>query len=479
MAESHPRRDRQPSAEDVPFLDAGRNLLGDDLSSSRNLLGDDLSSPAYSTWTQFSGMPTHPVSDTATPHIHWDTFSPSSNPPYNQMYTNLDPNAEYLSQILTNIRNNPSEIETVPPLPDQNLPGNSSFHAASMEGQAIYTETLNSWSDMNSYDPFGTTDVLKASQEAVENANTRSKPSYSDIAKSLKSKPIQSKEKEEVETAKKKVTEPLSGKHYKSFSRRGSNLQRQHSKGHIKVSDDMESRVKPNSRYGLDKFDEVGKSEAGNLKSDSVESIPLLSRKGSTSSVSSGTSGIEEIHLSKGPTVSAKKDNSAQKTKQEMKQDKAPEAKPSDKTFFDPRRIFQQSKSQKEASKSSVDSTVLNNGKPVGRSKSTSENHRKSSDYINNDLRVNNDLRDAKKKTNQPSSNKDMEKKENSAVSGGKSDRKQRNTSAQTDLQIPRRKKGTKHSQHQYSFDQEYIGKNIDVCYVNWIRICFVPYPII
>lgn len=444
MAESQSRRDQQPSSEGIQFMDSSRNLIGDDLNNPP---------PVYNTWTQFSGMSTHTVTDNTTPQIHWDTFSPSSNPPFNPVYTNLDPNAEYLSQILTNIRINPTEIETVPQLADPGLPRNSSFHSASMEGQAIYAETLNSWSDMNSYDPFGTTDVLKASQEPVENANTRSKPSYSEIAKSLKSKPIQSKEKEEVESTMKKVTEPSSGKHYKSFSRRGSNLQRQHSKGHIKVSDDMESRVKPNSRYGLDKFDEVGKTEAGNLKSDSVESIPLLSRKGSTSSVSSGTSGIEEIHLSKGPTVGAKKDNSAQKTKQEGKQ-KTQEAKPDEKPFFDPRRIFQQNKSPKDASKSSMDSTILNNGKPMGRSKSTSENHRKSSDYINNDLR------DAKKKTNQPSSNKEMEKKENSAVGGTKNDRKQRNTSAQTDLQMPRRKKGARHSQQQYSFDQEYIGKN-------------------
>lgn len=190
MAESHARKDQQPSADGVPFM-------REDLNSSV---------PLYRGWTQFSGMPTHNVTDNSTPEIHWETYSPS-NPSFDQIYTNLDPNAEYLSQILTNIRNNPSGIETDPRLADQSLQGNSSFHAASLEGQSMYAETLNSW---NNYDPFATTEVLKASQEPVENAQMKSKPSYSDIAKSLKSKPIQqNKEKEEVDAPKKSVPNHL------------------------------------------------------------------------------------------------------------------------------------------------------------------------------------------------------------------------------------------------------------------------------
>ncbi|XP_062593741.1 dnaJ homolog dnj-5-like [Saccostrea cucullata] len=445
MAESRSRKDQHGASDGIHFMDRNRSPMGDNLNNA---------APMYSTWTQFSGMPTQTMTDTTAPQIHWDTFSPSSSPSFDQVYTNLDPNAEYLSQILTNIRNNPSGIETDPRLADHSLHGNSSFHEASMEGQSMYAETLSSWNNVKNYDPFGTDDVLKTSQEPTENAQIRSKPSYSDIAKSLKSKPIQSKEKEEVDTSKKKSTEAHVGKHHKGFGRRGSHLQKQHSKGHSTVADDMESKVKPNSKYGLDNFDDVGNNEAGNLKSESLESIPLLSRKGSTSSVSSGTSGIEEIHLSKGPTAGSKKDNSAQKTKVEGKQEKIQQSKPAEKTFFDPRRIFQQNKSSKDASKSSMDATVLNNGKPVGRSKSSSENHRKSSDYINNDLR------DAKKRTNQSSSNKEAEKKENSNVSSVKTDKKQKNSSVQTDLHMTkRRSKHTRNSQHQYSFDQEYIDE--------------------
>lgn len=457
MAES--RKSDQPSSDGIPFL-------GDDLNHSIPLYN-------YNTWTQFSGMPTHTVSDNTNPQVHWETFSPG-NPAFDQMYTNLDPNAEYLSQILTNIRNNPSDIETDPRLADQSLQGNSSFHAASREGQSLYAETLNSWTNMNNFDPFYPKDGPKAAQEPVENAQIRSKPSYSDIAKSLKDKPIQqNKEKEEMDPLKKKLPDPPVGKNYKQGKRRGSHLLKQHSKGHAPLSDHMESKVKPNSKYGLDRFDDMNKSEAGNLKSESVESIPLLTRKGSTSSVSSGTSGIEEIHLSKGPFSGVKKENSApvQKKKLDGKQEKSQEAKPAEKAFFDPRRIFQQSKSTKDGSKSPTESTILNNGKPMGRSKSTSENHRKSSDYINNDLR------DAKKKTNQPSSNKEAEKKENVPTGGGsKSDKKQRNSTAHTPTDPPpiRRKKNAKSPQH--LFDQESVGKDTSnyLCRIHHVVLHYV-----
>lgn len=83
--------------------------------------------------------------------------------------------------------------------------------------------------------------------------------------------------------------------------------------------DYMEFKVKFNLKYGLDKFEDMSKIEFGSMKSESVESIFLLLRKGSISSVSSGISGIEEIYLFKGFVIGVKKDNFGQRIKLEGK----------------------------------------------------------------------------------------------------------------------------------------------------------------
>lgn len=100
----------------------------------------------------------------------------------------------------------------------------------------------------------------------------------------------------------------------------------------------------------------------------------------------------------------------------------------------------------------------------MGRLKFILENYRKLLDYINNDFR------DVKKKINQFNVNKELEKKENVNVGGGsnssgsRNDRKQKNIVVQIDgyLVVIRRRK-IKFVQYQYSFDQEYVGKVIQI----------------
>ena len=396
--------------------------------------------PVFTPWNQFSGMPTHNMADPGE-GFQWDTFSPPNSPAFGATYPGMNAETEYLSQILNNIRNSPSSIDPDPRLADQSAPGGIYFPDASSEGHDLYLETLRNWSSTASvpsnYDPFNSPDLLQTqvSQESQQTSDKSSaKPSYSDIAKSLKSKPMkESKEKEE-QNAKKKFPDPPPLKQPFRPMRKA-HLPRQHSKGHKGNPDDMESKVTPDSKYGLDSFEDVDTSNGSidKIKSESTESIPQLSRKESTSSVSSGTSGIEEIHLNKPPSF-GKKDNSTKPKSSSVNngpsETKTEKRTENNKTFFDPRRIFQSKSSQttcasKEFSAGSSGTTILNNGKPAGPAKHATSNHRKSSDYINNDLR------DDKKKSNQTSTKLESGacKKEN--VQNGKLDRKSRHNSTE------------------------------------------------
>lgn len=425
--------------------------------------------PLFSTWTQFSGMPTHNSSEVGST-FPWESFGPQGGT-FSPSTLNADPAPDFMhcQKLLSHSRSSPTVLEPDPRPADNSVTSGISFNDASQEGKEAYAEAMQNWSSFSpTYDPFGSTSdvigktILSKPQEIPGQSSSNSKPSYSDIAKTLKSKPIQTKdrEREETESIKKKLPEPITRpfrpnvkKHY---------VTRQNSKGHGSSPDDMESKVMPDSKYGLDQFEEVAPTEGERLKSNSVESIPLLTRKGSTSSVSSGTSGIEEIHLSGKNTTSRKDDQSSGNRKADVSKSGNP--KNSNKAFFDPRRIFQSKNNRKSTNEKLIDpvdnSTVLNNGKPANSSKSSTltSDHKRTTDYINNDLS------DSKKKTN--TVNNTNEKCEN-VVKNGKVDKKGKQggttmTKSNTGSGTGNSRNGGRHRGFlplQSTFDQEYVGK--------------------
>ncbi|CAC5387821.1 DNAJC14 [Mytilus coruscus] len=367
----------------------------------------------YSTWTQFSGMPIHNqnVNEQAG-MFNWDAFTPPSSP---STYDPAIDSTQINKDLLTNIQNllsvNPTsasfehDLRATDPSPHRNL----SMSDASNDGRDIYADAYNNWNSFSqSYDPFGSPTVISKSNGDVPSTfssgdqQSSNKMTYSDVAKTLKGKPMQAtKDKEETDSSKKKTsTSFLSAKPFKPI--RKPYYTRQGSKGHTnnKHSDDMASNVTPDSKYGLDQFEEFAVSQ--DQRSDSTESIPrVLSRKGSTSSVSSGTSGIEEIHLTK----------------------PAPQRKPSH-----------------------DNATVLNNGK-VGTKASSA--HKKSTDNIY----INNDLSDSYKRNS--AQNRDGEsRKHDNFVQNGKIDKKCKSEESSKDI------KG--HLPLQSPFDQEYIDEWIN-----------------
>ena len=298
------------------------------------------------------------------------------------------------------------------------------YSLAQREGYDMYAKAmnqLNSCGEHGVYNPFGTADVLSQnrqkdlSDDTADGANA--KPTYSDIAKTLKSKPMQKpKEKEDFDNVKKKVDNiPKNFKPAvkKAYTRAYTGRTRS-----ISSDGNVGSVVLPDSKYGLDQFDEKSgaKGEISGITSSS-ENLSYRNRKGSTSSVSSGTSaasGIEEIlltkplnNLSSGHGVSklltenskksAQLGTSANKTSKD--EPGALHKEKNDHVFFDPKRIFQKRENKLKGDHKNVphtrsSETVLNNGKPANLNKASSVTSKKT-DYINNDLR------DSRKRTNQ------------------------------------------------------------------------------
>lgn len=451
-----------------------RKVKSEDLPpSSKGFDVGHQSLPSYSPWTQFSGMPMHQNTQEQSGVFNWDALTPPSSPydPPNTPYdTDLD-SSQLNKDFLTNIQNllsvnaNPSPFQSDIRLPEVSQNGNLNMSDASREGRDIYSDTFSSWNSFSQhYDPFGSSSVItRANNDSPDTTtqssvdalpiNNNNKMSYSDVAKTLQSKPMQpSKEKEDIEVSKKKASGSFPApKPFKPIVRKPY-FTRQGSKGNLgKNHDDMESNVTPNSKYGLDQFDEFAVSQE--QRSNSTESIPkVLSRKGSTSSVSSGTSGIEEIHLTKPVTIKAD-------TMDDIKlPGKSAEPTQQPKPFFDARRIFQSKNSKKSSSsKPSQDSsTVLNNGK-IG-SKTSSSAQKKSTDNIY----INNDLSDSIKRSNSQRKESESRKHDN-CVQNGKVEKKVK--SSADDSGSGKRKDNKRHLPLQSPFDQEYIDE--------WINFLF------
>ena len=445
---------RKVKSEDLPPTSAGFDLSHQTL-------------PNFSPWTQFSGMPMHHQNAQEQSGVfNWDALTPPSSPStYDPAIDSTQMNKDFLTNIqnLLSVNANPTPFQPDVRLPEVSQNGNLSMSDASLEGRDIYSDTFSSWNSFSQhFDPFDSTSVItRANNDSPDTTSPSSidsqpinnnKMSYSDVAKTLQRKPMQpTKEKEDAEAAKKKAPGSFPApKPFKPIVRKPY-FTRQGSKGHLnRHHDDMESNVTPNSKYGLDQFDEFAVSQE--QRSNSTESIPkVLSRKGSTSSVSSGTSGIEEIHLTKPASNSYS-----------MKADAMDDIKLSGKTseptqpskpFFDARRIFQSKNSKKSSSSKPPqdNTTVLNNGK-VG-SKTSSSAQKKSTDNIY----INNDLSDSNKRSNSQRKESESRKHDN-CVQNGKVEKKVK--SSADDSGSGRRKDNKRHLPLQSPFDQEYIGKN-------------------
>ncbi|XP_052776080.1 uncharacterized protein LOC128213973 [Mya arenaria] len=398
--------------------------------------------PAYTAWTQFSGMPPSPNSPST---YGWDSFvtppnSPSSdklppeaNPNYfaelNKMMTamgknnaaNFDnsndtdklANTPVAQSLLEALSSNPNGVCMMGAMGDPSLDGSGSmdYESFSQDGYEMYAEALKTLGDSayQSYSPFGTTDVLNASpsstpppQEFESLGSQSSKPSYSEVAKSLKTNKSSGKESDDNDLGKRRSSENPTSRSFKGNKKfvprpiRGRNNS---------VPDDMRPTVSPDSKYGLDDFgDEVkNKGEKGDLASG-IDSIQIT-RRNSSSSLSSGTSGIEEIQLKPSNARSCNEELPQFEkisNKEKERDEKAKHGSKADtgKAFFDARRIFQTKDTNKRRSQSkSVDEEagpqILNNGKPAYTAWSST--HKKSTNYINNNLR------DSQKKTNQNS----------------------------------------------------------------------------
>ncbi|XP_041359014.1 uncharacterized protein LOC121375566 [Gigantopelta aegis] len=303
------------------------------------------------------------------------------------------------------------------------------YDMAQREGYDMYAKAmnqLNSCGNHGVYNPFGTADVLSQSRQKDFSDDTadgaNAKPTYSDIAKTLKSKPMQKpKEKEDFDNVKKKmdnVPKNFKPAVKKPYTRAYAGRTRS-----VSSDGNVGSVVLPDSKYGLDQFEEKsgGKGEKSGITSSS-ENLSYRSRKGSTSSVSSGTSatsGIEEILLTKplnnlnsgegiskllteNSRKSAYLGSSTSKTSKEEPVAAAPpppRKEKNERLFFDPKRIFQRRENKLKGDHKTVPhsrsaETVLNNGKPANLNKASSVASKKT-DYINNDLR------DSRKRTNQ------------------------------------------------------------------------------
>ncbi|KAL8604695.1 hypothetical protein ACOMHN_017654 [Nucella lapillus] len=343
---------------------------------------------------------------------------------------------------------------------------------AADEGKAIYVDALRLINSFGpTYEPFGsasppnepepihshipvcdppanTSKPVKAKEPSRKEP---SRPSYSDVAKANKGKPSHQQtetigiQKIEAENVTKTNTEPLQSKTHRPPNTRRSfthtRIIDQRSKPNLSEGN-HNSYVQPNSRYGLDQFEDLSDIVGAEHRSSSVESLNSqlhhgIMRRSSNSSISSGTSAVEENHGSRLSATSSAAGMDTMGSSYHMSGKDIPQNKvyvnspacspdmnektphksapnPSspaaqtlknEKLFFDPKRIFQgktgsktqanlaeksknsEEKGRNDKESSSKEETVLNNGKPNNTSsKASAASHRKA-DYINNDLR--------------------------------------------------------------------------------------------
>lgn len=291
----------------------------------------------------------------------------------------------------------------------------------SEEGRKIYQAAIDRWESLES-SPSDKSNVAFKPPSHDSSQVDKTKPSYSDIAKTPKNS--QAPVTKEFPTGEEpvKATSPrLHKKEHKAFRppmRRTSSG----SKFLHRISSDH-SNVQVTSRYGLDDFSE----HTGVSLSSSSESLShSRTRRDSGSSAGSSITALDDISVASTPEGQAlgKGRDLEQKitigTVKPLKNVTKPASKSAqvgkEHVFFDPKRIFQSkgsSKSQPAAAgvthkvkvhtgpaepyipSETASNTLLNNGKPTAVSVTSKlSSSAKQHDYINNDLR------DASKLTN-------------------------------------------------------------------------------
>lgn len=464
--------------------------------------------PSYSDWTPFSGLSHPPPSNDA---YGWDSFvtppttpatypnTPATYPPeinsanyfaeFEKMMssigkpnnTNFDscaddteklastPLAQSLFEALSAQSSMMGPPMSAPLIPGQTLMGD--FGSVSQDGYEIYAEALKKLalsSSYDSYDQFCPTEPFNPSpsfspppQELIleDPGNNSTKPSYSEVAKILKSSPASDKGKEETGSVVRGSSESQASRSFKGTKKfvprpvRGRNNS---------VPGDVRPSISPDSKYGLDDFGDIGKKAEKEAEFTAGLTGIHLTRKNSTSSLSSGTSGIEEIHLMsnnsnnicdgdipKFEKISNKEKERDEKTKNDMKTEPP-------KPFFDARRIFETKDTNKrqQSQKKVADEAgppLLNNGKPSVSEWSANLTHKKSTHYINNNLR------DSHKKTNQNPSSDCKEPRPESLYPepSGKSEKSAKSRTGSTKAREAAAKSGLP---LQTNFDHELIG---------------------
>ena len=161
-----------------------------------------------------------------------------------------------------------------------------------LEGIAASSTTTTATTSNNSSD---TASSLSPQQPSSTNTSAlNSRPSYSDVAKHAKtsSSSNMSKQQQQKSAATDWLMDDSLPPEFPSAPVNLKPPQRQKSKSSRhshKTKSDPESSVKPDSKYGLDVFDDVGRGDKG--RSHSSECSTPQSRKSSASSVTSASSG--------------------------------------------------------------------------------------------------------------------------------------------------------------------------------------------
>ena len=293
---------------------------------------------------------------------------------------------------------------------------------AAESGREMYTEAMQHWGRYYgpTYNPFGTSDVFQPAEDPVSRQTpspsppavppVHTKPSYCDVAKNKASRDATDKPPVPPAAHMRETTRVPDGKlpdfsgNHRVPYRKSRSTSRSQSK--VKAGDAPE--VLPDSKYGLDNFEDPSlllKERVRRQHSSGSDSVPA-SRKGSTSSIGSGCSSLDEILAARGSPANqqdvtdipstktspsmqpraqkldkqhktAKSESSTAKQSSSATQGKAKERKTAtDKAntrpFFDPKRIFQKDKSSRSdipnnqtCSQDSKDSTASGNTEPI------------------------------------------------------------------------------------------------------------------
>ena len=308
--------------------------------------------------------------------------------------------------------------------PSVSFTGSVDTYPDSEEGRQLYKAAMERWDSTESASPSERNNVVPIGVGQETSVTDKSKPSYSDIAKTPKnsSQPTPTKSESQTLEDPAKTTPRLQRKDLKAFRpliRRTSSGSKFLPRG---SSDQSKGQVA--SRYGLDNFSE---NTVVSLSSSSESlSHATRTRRDSGSSAGSSISALDDIALSSTPdTLALGKERDVEQKGTSLGTTKSSKtaAKASPKTaagekehvFFDPKRIFQSKSSSKPQAPTgavpkaklntgpaepyvpsgTTSSTLLNNGKPTAGSASAKlSSSAKQHDYINNDLR------DANKLTN-------------------------------------------------------------------------------